>query len=450
MSEDLPTFVVMNAVRSNTRTPIQAMSARMWSAGFLPAKYSGVSLRAGAEPVLFINNPDGVSPVVRRRMLDAVSELNQLQHQAIGDPDTLTRIAQYEMAYRMQASVPELTDLSAEPASVYDLYGEDARRAGSFAQCCLTTRRLLERGTRFVQIWLNGWDVHSNATGHLPSQCLDVDRACYGFVQDLKQRGMLDDPCWYGAESSAARSIAREVDAGKLRSRHHPRCFTMWMAGAGVGAELYTARRTTFIQYRQGSCACEGLSGDHPSSVRDRPRQIFVPVSGTRRQAHRCRESARRQRHSRVGGCRGVDVIIACRFALEVSEVLSRAKAGYRHCFRCGPGRPHRAVAECSGTRDHDFARPAGAAGPDAPRTRASCSRSCGPRQIFVSCHNQKLNVAGLNLAALDADGCRQRCGRVGKSGAQVPHSRNASRREASAGSPHLQRHGIENRDGSR
>ena len=112
MSEDLPTFVVMNAVRSNTRTPIQAMSARMWSAGFLPAKYSGVSLRAGAEPVLFINNPDGVSPAVRRRMLDGLSELNQLQHQTIGDPETLTRIAQYEMAYRMQASVPELTDLS--------------------------------------------------------------------------------------------------------------------------------------------------------------------------------------------------------------------------------------------------------------------------------------------------------------------------------------------------
>ena len=154
MTEDLPTFVVMNAVRSNLKTPIQAMSARMWSAGFLPAKYSGVSLRAGAEPVLFINNPDGVSPAVRRRMLDGLSELNELQHQTIGDPETLTRIAQYEMAYRMQASVPELTDLSNEPDSVYDLYGEDARRPGSFAQCCLTTRRLLERGTRFVQIWL--------------------------------------------------------------------------------------------------------------------------------------------------------------------------------------------------------------------------------------------------------------------------------------------------------
>jgi hypothetical protein len=235
MSEDLPTFVVINAVRSNLRTPIQAMSARMWSAGFLASRYSGVSLRAGAEPVLFINNPDGVSAAVRRRMLDAVSELNQLQHQAIGDPETLTRIAQYEMAYRMQTSVPELTDLSAEPASVYDLYGEDARRPGSFAQCCLTTRRLLERGTRFVQIWLNGWDVHSNATGHLPSQCQDVDQACYGFVQDLKQRGMLDDTLlvWGGEFGRTVYSQGKLTPENYGRD-HHPRCFTMWMAGAGI------------------------------------------------------------------------------------------------------------------------------------------------------------------------------------------------------------------------
>jgi len=235
LSEDLPTFVVMNAVRSNLRTPIQAMSARMWSAGFLPAKYSGVSLRAGSEPVLYINNPDGVTPEVRRRMLDALGELNQMQHQAIGDPETLTRIAQYEMAYRMQASVPELTDLSSEPASVYELYGEDARRAGSFAQCCLTARRLLERGTRFVQIWLNGWDVHSNATGFLPSQCLDVDQACYGFVQDLKQRGMLDDTLlvWGGEFGRTVYSQGKLTPTNYGRD-HHPRCFTMWLAGAGI------------------------------------------------------------------------------------------------------------------------------------------------------------------------------------------------------------------------
>jgi hypothetical protein len=235
LSEDLPTFVVMNAVHSNLRTPIQAMSARMWSAGFLPAKFSGVSLRAGAEPVLFINNPDGVSPAVRRRMLDALSEMNELQHQEIGDPETMTRIAQYEMAYRMQSSVPELTDLSGEPESTYQLYGEDARRAGSFAQCRLTARRLLERGTRFVQIWLNGWDVHSNATGFLPSQCLDVDQACYGFLQDLKQRGMLDDTLlvWGGEFGRTIYSQGRLTPTNYGRD-HHPRCFTMWLAGAGV------------------------------------------------------------------------------------------------------------------------------------------------------------------------------------------------------------------------
>ena len=235
MTEDLPTFIVMNAVRSNLRTPVQAMSARMWSSGFLPAKYSGVSLRAGSEPVLFINNPDGVSPAVRRRMLDAVSELNEVQHKEIADPETLTRIAQYEMAYRMQTSVPELTDVSKEPAGVYEMYGEDARRPGSFAQCCLLTRRLLERGTRFVQIWLNGWDVHSNAPEHLPSQCQDVDQACYGLVRDLQQRGLFDDTLlvWGGEFGRTIYSQGRLTPTNYGRD-HHPRCFTMWMAGAGI------------------------------------------------------------------------------------------------------------------------------------------------------------------------------------------------------------------------
>ncbi len=302
MSEDLPTFVVMNAVRSNLRTPIQAMSARMWSAGFLPAKYSGVSLRAGAEPVLFINNPDGVSPAVRRRMLDALSELNELQHQAIGDPETLTRIAQYEMAYRMQTSVPELTDLSSEPASMYELYGEDARRAGSFAQCCLTARRLLERGTRFVQIWLNGWDVHSNATGHLPSQCQDVDQACYGFLQDLKQRGMLDDTLlvWGGEFGRTVYSQGRLTPTNYGRD-HHPRCFTMWMAGRRrqTGRRLWRDGRL-LLQHREGSCSRQRFPGHHPPSVRHRPRPVLGPLSGAGCQADRRRESAGRERAARL------------------------------------------------------------------------------------------------------------------------------------------------------
>ena len=174
-------------------------------------------------------------------MLDGLSELNEVQHESIGDPETLTRIAQYEMAYRMQASVPELTDLSNEPASVYDLYGEDARRAGSFAQCCLTTRRLLERGTRFVQIWMNGWDVHANATGNLPSQCKDVDQACFGFVQDLKQRGMFDDTLlvWGGEFGRTVYSQGKLTPTNYGRD-HHPRCFTVWLAGAGIkGGVVY-------------------------------------------------------------------------------------------------------------------------------------------------------------------------------------------------------------------
>ena len=235
MTEDLPTFVVMTAVGSNPRAGAQAMSSKMWSSGFLPGKYSGVSLRSGADPVLFINNPDGVPRSVRRRMLDGLTELNQIEHRKIADPETLTRIAQYEMAYRMQASVPELTDLSKEPASVYDLYGEDARRPGSFAQCCLTTRRLLERGVRFVQIWLNGWDFHGNLPQSVGSQCKDIDQACYGFVQDLKQRGLFDDTLlvWGGEFGRTVYSQGTLTPENYGRD-HHPRCFTMWMAGAGV------------------------------------------------------------------------------------------------------------------------------------------------------------------------------------------------------------------------
>ena len=185
MNQDLPTFVVLNANHSNPKANVQAISARMWSAGFLSAQYTGVALRAGGEPVLYINNPDGVPAPIRRRMLDGLSELNQIEHQKIADPETLVRIEQYEMAYRMQASVPELTDLSKEPEQTYRLYGEDARQGGTFANSCLMARRLAERGVRFVQIYHRGWDVHGNLPAVLPSQCQDVDQAAWALVQDL-------------------------------------------------------------------------------------------------------------------------------------------------------------------------------------------------------------------------------------------------------------------------
>jgi uncharacterized protein (DUF1501 family) len=207
----------------------------MWSAGFLSGEYSGVSLRSGADPVLFINNPEGVPVEVRRRMLDSLSEMNKLQLEKLGDPETRTRIAQYEMAFRMQASVPELTDTSKEPDSTWKLYGDEARTPASFAQTCLMARRLAERGVRFVQVYHRGWDVHSDLPEVLPTQCKEMDQACWGLVQDLKQRGMLDDTLVILA-AEFGRTIYCQ---GKLTKEnygrdHHPRCFSLWMAGGGI------------------------------------------------------------------------------------------------------------------------------------------------------------------------------------------------------------------------
>lgn len=235
MNQDLPTFVVLNATHSNPKANVQAISARLWSAGFLSAQYAGVALRSGGDPVLYINNPDGVPSNMRRRMLDALGEMNQIEHEKLGDPETRVRIAQYEMAFRMQTSVPELTDLSKEPESTYKLYGEDAKKGGTFANSCLMARRLVERGVRFVQVYHRGWDVHGNLPEVLPSQCKDVDQGCYGLVQDLKSRGMLDDTLViFGGEFG--RTIYSQ---GKLTSTdygrdHHPRCFSLWLAGGGI------------------------------------------------------------------------------------------------------------------------------------------------------------------------------------------------------------------------
>lgn len=235
MNRDLPTFVVLNATHSNPKANVQAISARLWSAGFLSAQYAGVALRAGGDPVLFINNPEGLPAKIRRRMLDALSELNTVQYEKIGDPETRVRISQYEMAFRMQTSVPELTDLSKEPESTYQLYGEDARKGGTFANSCLMARRLIERDVRFVQVYHRGWDVHFTLPEVLPSQCKDVDRGCWALVQDLKSRGLLEDTLvvWGGEFGRTIYSQGKLSPADYGRD-HHPRCFTLWMAGAGV------------------------------------------------------------------------------------------------------------------------------------------------------------------------------------------------------------------------
>jgi len=235
MNRDLPAFVVLQAKHYHPKANVQAISARLWSAGFLSGQYSGVGLRAAADPVLFINNPDGVAPAVRRSMLDGLSAMNELIYRKLGDPETKTRIAQYEMAFRMQTSVPELTDTSQEPAATWDAYGPDSRKPGSFAQSCLMARRLAERGVRFVQVYHRGWDVHGNLPEVLASQCKEIDQPCFALVQDLKQRGMLDDTLVIVA-GEFGRTIYSQ---GKLTPTdygrdHHPRCFSLWMAGAGI------------------------------------------------------------------------------------------------------------------------------------------------------------------------------------------------------------------------
>jgi hypothetical protein len=240
MNNNLPTFVVMVARSSNTEQ-VQAISARLWSSGFLPGEHAGVSFRTAGDPILFINDPPGVSRDVRRTSLDGVSALNNLNYELVGDPQTHTRIQQYELAFRMQASVPELTEISREPESTFKMYGEAAKEPGTFANTALLARRMVERGVRFVQIYHNNWDTHANVAGRLPDQCRDVDQACWGLVQDLKQRGMLDETLViWGGEFGRTIYSQGGLSTQNYGRDHHPRCFTMWMAGGGFkGGTIY-------------------------------------------------------------------------------------------------------------------------------------------------------------------------------------------------------------------
>ncbi len=240
LNENLPTFVVMMARSTNTEQ-VQAISARLWSSGYLPGQHAATSFRTSGDPILFINNPPGVPSNVRRKTLDGLKALNELNYRQIGDPETATRIQQYELAFRMQSSVPELTDLASEPESTFQLYGDAAREPGTFANTTLLARRMVERGVRFVQIYHNNWDTHANVAGRLPDQCMDVDQACYGLIQDLKQRGLLDQTLviWGG---EFGRTIYSQGGLSKENygRDHHPRCFTMWMAGGGSkGGKIY-------------------------------------------------------------------------------------------------------------------------------------------------------------------------------------------------------------------
>jgi hypothetical protein len=233
MNQDLPTFVVLVAQPSNTEQ-VQAISARLWSAGYLPGEHAGVSFRAAGDPILYINNPPGVPSQVRRTTLDGLKALNEMNYKTVGDDETHTRIKQYELAFRMQSSVPDLTDLSKEPDTTYKMYGDDAKKPGTFANTVLMARRMMERGVRFVQVYHNNWDTHGNVKVRLPSQCKDVDQACWGLIQDLKQRGMYDDTLViWGGEFGRTIYSQGGLSRDNYGRDHHPRCFTMWMAGGG-------------------------------------------------------------------------------------------------------------------------------------------------------------------------------------------------------------------------
>jgi uncharacterized protein (DUF1501 family) len=231
MNENLPAYVVLVS-QGTGKNPGQPIFSRLWGSGFLPSNHQGVQFRSGKDPVLYINNPAGVSRSDRRAMLDDLAGLNHLQHEAMADPETLTRIAQYEMAFRMQTSAPELADLSAEPDSVFELYGQDARRPGTFAYNCLLARRMAERGVRFTQLFHRGWDQHEKLELHLANQCRDTDQASAALITDLQQRGLLEDTLviWGG---EFGRTVYSQGKLGAGRD-HHGRCFSMWLAGGGV------------------------------------------------------------------------------------------------------------------------------------------------------------------------------------------------------------------------
>ncbi len=230
-NENLPAFVVLI---SKDRID-QPLYSRLWGSGFLPSLHQGVPFRGGGDPVLFLQNPNGVSAPSRRKLLDRLAELNTAQFEELGDPEITSRVAQYEMAYRMQTSVPEVMDLSKESAATYELYGEDAKKPGTFAANCLLARRLAERDVRFIQLYHPGWDQHGNLPKMIRRQAKDVDQACYALVTDLKQRGLLDDTLVvWGGEFGRTNYSQGKLTADDYGRDHHPRCFTVWMAGAGV------------------------------------------------------------------------------------------------------------------------------------------------------------------------------------------------------------------------
>ena len=244
-NENLPAFIVLISKNRGG----QPLYARLWGNGFLPAQHQGVQFRAGKEPVLFLQTPNGIDLEDRKEQLKILQQLQEAQFERFNDPEIEARIAQYEMAFRMQTSVPEVTDLSAEPDYIYDLYGEEARTPGTFSANCLLARRLAEKGVKFIQLYHRGWDHHENLPRGIQRQCKDTDQASAALIVDLKQRGMLDDTLViWGGEFGRTNYSQGAISADNYGRDHHPKCFSLWMAGAGV-KRGYTYGKTDDFGY---------------------------------------------------------------------------------------------------------------------------------------------------------------------------------------------------------
>ncbi len=236
MNRDLPDFVVLTSAywTGGTRN-VQALYHRLWGSGFLPSKHQGTAFQTTGDPVLFLSNPRGIDSSVRRRMLDALGQVNRKHFDEIHDPEIQTTISQQEMAFRMQASVPELTDISGEPEHVMDLYGPEVQKNGSFARNCLLARRMVERGVRFIQIFHRGWDHHTILPKQLPGQCFDVDQPAAALLTDLQQRGLLEDTLViFAGEFGRTVYCQGTLERDNYGRDHHPRCFSAWLAGGGI------------------------------------------------------------------------------------------------------------------------------------------------------------------------------------------------------------------------
>jgi hypothetical protein len=232
LTENLPAFIVMI---SSGKESDQPLYARLWNSGFLPSEHQGVQFRGGSDPVLYLSNPPGLSSEARRRQLDGIAKLNAKQYKAFADPEINTRISQYEMAFRMQTSVPELVDISKESQSVLDMYGPDVKKPGSFANNCLLARRMAERGVRFIQLYHRGWDQHGNLPRRIREQCADCDQPSAALVKDLKQRGMLEDTLViWGGEFGRTVYCQGKIEKDNYGRDHHGRNFCVWMAGGGI------------------------------------------------------------------------------------------------------------------------------------------------------------------------------------------------------------------------